>query len=262
MKKFLAMVLTGIMVLSCAVGLSACKGMDESTYEMYVKAYEALNSVDSVILKGGAEVSGVYGEETMSMVMDFTAEEIIKSATDIDMRMVMSIEATEETGMPEEMVMFYTGGNYYTEIMGQKIKIVMPVEDMVAQANMAAIEFPETAIKSESAKDVSGGKELSFTINGNEIKDVLSKSVSGMGDASTAEILLGMDIENVTIKTVIDKKGNFKTLELNFSTDIVQNEESISMSFLMTMEIVQIGGVTIDFPADLEDYMDISGFEL
>lgn len=251
MKRVLCL-LTAILMIFAMTSCATIGGTKLTMYQMYVKANDAMKDADSVRMDMSMDMNITAEGETISMVMSGTVAEIIKSATDIDMEMDMQLEMMD---MTMDTKTYYTGGVYYMEMMGQKYKMPMSIEDMMSQTSTEIISFPESAIKNEAITDLEDGKEISFTLDSAALNDELTKQLgsleSVLGDTSS-----NMSFGDVDLKVVIGKDDTFKSVHMLFTFDMDIEGTIATAECAVDMTNLQIGGVTIDFPDDLDTYVE------
>jgi len=256
-KKVFSLVLLSFIVFSCIIACSACdKGKDESVYEMYVNALKTLNDSDSTLLKG--EVNAVMGgeENLANLKIGMTIAKVMRSDNDCDIKMEMLLEMTEYPDIEVPITMYFKDGISYTETMGQKTKTAMSAEEAMSQANIGLVDFSEEAVKDESFKKANDGKELLITIDGNIMGEVMEQSLGGVSGIFTLGNGVEMSFQDIIITTVVDKNSEFRLINMSFDTEMSNGDETMNCAFSVMMEVVQKGGVTIEFPDDLDVYKE------
>ena len=227
-------------------------------YERYIQAYAAVNDAESVSMKMDMKMDMNADGQSISIPIKANIKQIQKSETDIEMDMDMTMDFM---GQSMTVKMYYKDGFTYTNALGQKSKTRTPVEQMTGQTGLNYFDLPETAVTGQEIKDVEGGKEISFTLDVAAMKDILDDALNNAFnsmDGSSDAALSGADISLSNIKTtaVIDNKDQLKSMNMTFAAKISVMGESADVRYDITISDIQIGGVTIDFPADLDTYMD------
>ena len=265
MKKLVSVL---SVLLMCALLLTSCA--QKEAYDLYVEMNEAMLSVKSsdvtadVIVKMGTS----EGDIDISMKMDM--QQIARSETDIDLKMDMIMDLGEvgaEIGMPQmQMNMYFTGGWMYYDMMGQKIKMQIDLEnamEMVSFADVSAmsIDFEKEAVTNSSVKAVGENKELSFTLNGDMLGDMLNQMagemMQGLGMGENVSISFG----DVTYTAVIGKDSLPKEEHMIFSIDmefmVEGKSEAATAEYDMKMTNNAFNSIeAIDFPS-FDDYIEI-----
>lgn len=257
MRKKFAMLLMVLLVMA----VSACQGAGEETagqnadgksaYELYVKASEELEKADSQLLNYSSNIKMNTEGEDMEMVMNGTIAQIIRSETDIDMKMEM---ATSMLDQETQMLAYYKEGMYYQDLAGQKVKMPMSLDDMEGQMQ-TAIAFPETAIKSQSVKETEAGTELAFSLEAEAVQDIIQSRLGSLTETLGSDG--SMEFGDFDIEVTLDDADAIQTMKMVFSAVITAQGQAVDCLAETTMDIEQIGGVTIDFPADLDSYVEI-----
>ncbi|MDL2219855.1 hypothetical protein LJC04_05965 [Ruminococcaceae bacterium OttesenSCG-928-O06] len=248
MKKTVSLLLIVLMAL-CFV---ACGGEEAKTpYQLYVDANQKMTDAGSFAADAHMLISMSMMGQTMDMEMDTTIKTITRSETDIDMEMLMTMSYA---GMTIDTTAYYTDGYMYALAMGQKQKQKMDAADMASQGSYN-IDFTESAVKESSVTDVDGGKLLSFVLDGSVMNDLMAQQMAGTGGGDDVDVT----IEDVPMEVTIDGDGNLKNLVMDFTMVVTSQGLSIDCTVSMTMDAIQVGGVTIDFPADLDTYPEVTG---
>ncbi len=224
----------------------------QSAYALYVKANEALEAADSLRMNVKTtmtmEVDGM--SETIMIAAD--AEQVFKSPTEIDMKMNMTMDFMGES---METLMYYKDGMSYMEMYGMKVKQPMDVEEASQQASTDTIAFSEEAIKQQSVNEVSGNREITFTLDGAALSGEMLDQMNSI-DSDTAATA-GAAFGDIELKVIIDSSDNMKTFHLSCPYEMSESGYVITGDMEIEMEVLQIGGVTIDFPTDLDTYQEL-----
>jgi len=253
-RRILILALAAIMLLSA----SAC-GQKASAFDVYSDANAKLQSVKAMEATMEATMSMVYGEETIDITMSGVIKELIHSETDIEFSAELAVDMAM-LGMAMDMSMYFKDGYYYMEVMGQKVKMELPLEKALEQVQMNAVEFDEAAIKESSLVAKDGGKELSFTLDGAAMTEMVDKQVSGLLGSMGDMGLAGMEYNygDIIVTAFVDKDGNMKTMGMVMSFDMTMEGESISAEIDMQVEYVAFDDdVKLDIPADLDSFVEV-----
>ncbi|MCL2422056.1 MAG: copper amine oxidase N-terminal domain-containing protein [Defluviitaleaceae bacterium] len=223
-----------------------------TAYELLTKASDALLEAGSVLMTADMNIAMVLDGESLGTVqMTSVISQIIRSETDIDMKMESTTTVEGETF---QTVTYFRDGVYYVDILGEQFRMPMPLEDLMGQTGL--VEFPEHAVIAQDTAVVGGRTQLSFTISGTAMEDFISSMMGEMFN------LLGLDglnmqLSNMDITAVLDEDGTMHNMRSTMTLTMAFEGISISMAMDMLTEVVQIGGVTIDFPANLDDFVDL-----
>jgi len=250
MKK-IGLVLAALML---AASLTACNEK-VSAYGAYEKMNTAMGKVESIEMTVDGSIAMTAMGETMDIEMSGTMKEVILSETEAEMEMYMDMVMFGET-IPT--VSYYKDGYMYQEMYGMKYKTAMGIEEALSQMGTENLTFSEEAIKESDVTDVDGGKQISFTLDGAALNDILA----GAGTLSELAALFGEDGEmafgDVTYVVNVDKDYVMKSCEMRFDMTMTVEGEAIEMAYTMTMKVVSTNDVTVTFPDDLDTYVGMS----
>ncbi len=221
----------------------------ESAYDIYMKAAEALREVDSLRMNMTMEM-GMGDDETETFSFSAYTEQVFISETEIDMKMDMTIELMGES---MNTLMYYKDGMAYMEMYDMKVKQPMDVDEAMQQGNVETIDFNEDVILSQSMNEVSGNKEITFVLDGVALSDELLKQMNGV-DSQTAGAG-SVTFDDMEMEVVIDSSGNIKSYSISCPYHTSAPGYVVSGNMNVSMEVLQIGGVTIAYPADLDSYL-------
>lgn len=255
MKKIILLTAVLLMTLS----LTACNGGSEA-YSEFVKVNEKMANADSVDMDMDVTAVIEAGGESIDMKMNGNMKQVMRSETDIDMEMDMNIDMSIP-GMGSQKVntlSYFKDGYMYTDAAGQKFKMAMSLEELEKQSSMSGKDFTfeEKAVKKSSVKDLEGGKELSFTLDGKAMTEIFGDMMGAMADSlpiDSADMKFG-DMEYVIL---VDKDSNMKSMVMRFAADMDIEGQKMTMKYDITAKINQIGYVKISFPSDLSTYPEV-----
>ena len=253
-RRILILALAAIMLFSA----SAC-GQKASAYDLYSDASAKLDGAKAVEINMDASVIMTYDEETVDITMSGVIKELMHSETDVEFSAELDVDMAM-LGMSVDMSMYFNGGYFYMDVMGQKVKMEMPLEEALEQVQMNAIEFDEAAIKESGSVDKDGGKELSFVLDGAAMTEMADKQVSGVLGTVGGAGLEGMEYnyEDIAFTVFVDKGGNIKTTGMVMSFDMTMEGEHISAVIDMQLEYVAFDDdVKLDIPADLDSFVEV-----
>lgn len=250
MKKSAAL----ITALALCLALGACNSANkQSAYELYTLANEKMGEVTALEADTKTEMTMTYGEESMDMTMSGTLQEIIHSETDIELAMLMT---TEVMGQSMDVNVYYKDGIYYMDTMGMKYAVELPLATVMEQVNVEAFKFGEDAVKDQSLTSKDGGTEVSFTLAGSTLNDMLSDQLSGlteqMGTAAAYEY------GDVKLTAFITGDGQLTTTNMAFSFDMTIEGMTIPVDAVMYLKYTAFNDdVTLTAPSDLDSYMSV-----
>lgn len=246
-KKLIALV----MVASLAISGCGKKVTAEEVLQKSVEKQKAITAMDAdTTVKMTMQAEG----QTMDMNMDVNVK--AKDITSESMTMLMDGNMTM-LGQEMPVKTFYKDGYQYTDSMGQKIKMAMPYEEMLSMANQNSTlsEIPMDAYKTLEMKKVDAGYELTFVADGTKVTELVDELLgSTMGESIEGT---EMTVKDINGTTVVDK--DFNVLDMTMKLEMTMTVEGQEMSCVMDMVAKYNAygeNVTIEEPADLDQYMD------
>ncbi len=253
MKKKLTAILMVIVML--AASMTACGGGKDSSktaLELYSTAFTQLNESSSYSAATKIDVDAEADGQKISVKMTGDISQINKSDNQIEIKAIM-----DASGMGQEtkITAYYKDGLYYTDTMGQKTKEEMSVDEATVQSNSRIIDIPKDSVKEQSVKDIDSGKEINMTLDGQKIMDLGTTAFGGMIDQikDSAE---DMKMGDITMKVLIDDSGDLKSYDMTIPITMTTAGVAMTVKAVSSMKITKIGGVTFDFPEDLDSYQE------
>jgi hypothetical protein len=255
-KRFVTSVFAiGFALMLSLSGCGEGTGDSKADYELYAVAAAAMNEAAGIEMDMDmtTSVEGDAAGFDSDLKMTSNLKMFKKSDTDFEMEMR---QTTNVLGTAVDTTSYFKDGNMYINMGEEKMKMALPMEDAIAQANASAMEFEQSAIKNSSSKDVDNGKEVSFTVSGDALKDYMEKGTQG----ALAGLGTGLDMSfgDATITSVIDSDGNMVSLSMKMTFDMSADGEKTAMTISIDMHNIVIGDIVIDFPADLDSYEEIA----
>jgi len=257
MKK-LAVVLCVVIGLLGATVVGATEVRAErSAYQIYMDANEALNEAESYLMAMGMVMEmGMLG-----MTLTTEMESLIAMVMLEDNDFIMFMESVTSTmGEEVEMTMYWVDGIMYMDMDGLRIKMDMDLEDALAQANMDIVDFTEESINEESIEEVEEGILVSFVLSGESMMEEIMAQMGLldglMGDLEELEGL-ELAIGDILVTALIDNDDNLLEITMAFEMDMSMMGETISIVYAIHMEILEIGGVEIVLPDDLDEFEEV-----
>ena len=216
-----------------------------TAYELFILANDALLNAGSFLMTMDTYMTMTVLDETIETLMTGTIAQVIRSETDIDMRMEMT---AFEDGQGFTSVTYFRDGIMYVNMLDEWIAMEIPIEELMQQTGI--ITFPEDAIVSQQVVGTDYGTGLNFTISGEAMADVMNAGLAAFGE------LLGgleMDLGDVIVRSIIDADGIMRIMEMYMDMVLEIEGMTIELSTTISSEITQVGGIEINFPAELDD---------
>ena len=249
-------VLSLLVVLAGIFTLVACDDTGESAFDLLMRVEDQTADVDSMIMEMEMNMTmRMFGQsiESTSTSRTYTVN---LSPNEVLMR---SETLTETMGMEMPSTMYFRNGMMYMDMMGEQMKFEMPLEEAMQMANVDGFEFDEDAIISQSISTNGNNRELNFVLDFGSVMDSLSGELGTM-----MEMFGGIDMEgmfdgvSVDLTVVIDADYQMTSMTMAYEIDI----EGTAMSIEMTWTIVQLGGVEITFPDNLDEFEEMDSMML
>jgi|GEM_PF-3006202 len=231
----------------------------EETDAEETDVYAKFNAANEALMEAGSFRMVSENVMVMEMVLDdeelviemtsvMYIDQVIRSETEVDMRMEM---VTSVAGHEETSLSYFRDGVLYMEILGEWIKMDMPVADMLEQTGV--VTFPEEAITHQAMEGVDGGYAISFTVDGAAMTEMMAAMFEAMemilGEAEAPEV----ELSDVVINAVLDADGMLASMILVMGMSMEVEGVVVVMTMEMVSEIVQIGGVEVAFPELLDE---------
>lgn len=247
-KKIFALALATLAALSMA-GCSKKPATPQELYLEFVGAYDAIAEATSIEFEQEVVLKDSSGLEI--------AEKNTIKKSDIDGNLDLSVEANgtvkgmsagEQTSAAKY---YYKDGYYYTDREGLKVKSEVAREDVLQITDTSYFIFEEDAV----AEAVKENRTTTFTLDGEKAKTFLNEQLSFLQQLGLSD---QMDYGAVTVVVEYEDNSTIKSYKLVVPMTYTGEAEGEggSLDFSITMIVKQITGVTVDFPADLDSYMD------
>lgn len=170
-------------------------------------------------------------------------------------------ESMVEQGAPatinQDIAYYYTDGVYYMNMGGQKFKMDMSVEDVMAQmGDLTGMQSSEPLCLIESIDE--SGNNMTVTYSSSGMNALVNSVLANMGmDTSSMDVQI--KFENVSSKVTI-ANGDIKNMDLSMQMSMTVEGQSITMNMTMDYTVNGLGdSVQITLPSDLDTYVDMIG---
>lgn len=265
MKKIVAVLLSVAMLFA----LSSCAKKDDGgdkaelskNYAAATQKTSELTAMDAdVNMKMNMEAAG----EKMDMSMKMKVQATPKGENDGDMAMKISMDAQ---GQSVEMGMYYTEGYMYMDILGQKMKAKVDMDDAEEQMGNQTGEYldlnPEEFLTLSMKKT---GDDVVYTFKGDPKKltnltDTMMQNIkqqlasSGMSDVK-------FDIKDISGTTTVNKDGYVTKQDITLGCEMNVQGQTAKLAIVMDMIYNNPGqAVTVEFPS-FEGYTEVDASDL
>ncbi len=254
MKKvisLLAMMVLALNLFGCGQSADTTGQNDDVTaqaYELYTKANEEFAAAPSIAADMAMDMTMSMGEEAVVMNMEISMKQNNISEPDMQMQ-VQTMTRTD--GVEIAMDMYYLDGFLYLEALETKTKTPMDISE-VPQQSTYNVSFTQEAIEQASITQVNGDSLLEFTLNGGMVGDLLGE----LQELLPQELGAQANIGQVDLQALISPEGELREISMLYNLSVLMSGQTVEGSVEMRMENIEIGDVQIDFPQDLDSYMD------
>jgi hypothetical protein len=255
-SRKLGVTLALILAISVALGLGACSNSSDKNvkpsgdasnpYQILAAENEKLNTADGISMNLDLGMQFSSGGTDMEMQTTGDAK-INKVDKEMEMNQKISLQGQENA-----IHIWYKDGYMYADAgSAGKGKQVMQFEDAFSQAG-TLVNFPESAIKDQSSKEVADGTELTFNVGGSALKDYAANALSQLGSDGS-----NVDFADATIVVLISKDGSISAENFTMAFTIEAAGEELTANMTVNYTDIKFGAVKIEFPADLDSYIEM-----
>lgn len=212
-----------------------------------------------------------YGETmSMSMYMNIKTDMDPDAADNSKMSITGSSSMSYE-GEAEEssFAYYYTGGVYYMDIAGEKVKMPLSFEEALAQSG---VDSDTATVNSDPLcliESISKNGETYTIVYAQAALSSLTEDVLASIDDSLYGGSSGMTVNNLSMQATFGADGSLSAMKITVSVSMVVTDpsladigmDSMDMDITMDIKIVATGStVVIELPDDLDTYTDISDY--
>lgn len=252
MKKLSTILLSAALILS----LAGCgKAQDpKEIYDAASKKSQELTSVDASCVM---DMNMTQGEETMDISMDMDMK--ITGVNTDSMRYLMD-GTTSTMGQSMDTHMYYEAGYCYMDLMGQKVKYAMDLDQITEQVTQS---LGSSTMDSSYMSDIKAEKDgdnqiLTFTADASKMDSYAKELMGTMGDTMDELGDVEYTIKSVTGESVVNKDGYFSSAKVKMDMDMTMEGETVSLTMDMDVTYNNPGqDVEITAPTDLDSYMEV-----
>lgn len=252
MKRIIAIIVSLSICLSM---LAACDNpnLDKNAYELYQNMTKAMAEVKSIDMDMSMTMSITADELNESMSISGNMKQVTLSETNIEMATNLQ---TSMSGITLSMNLYYKEGTAYIDIMGQKIKSPMSIDEAMSQTvEMDVVDFPENAIKDFKISSVNNNTRIELTLNGESVSDIMDQAMSIVEETGLSIDDMEVNIGDILFDVIIDSKNMLKSYHVIYEMTMTYMDETASIKMDMTLTVNSYNNVTITFPTDLSTYV-------
>jgi hypothetical protein len=182
---------------------------------------------------------------------------------DIEMNMNLSVPVLQQLIGASNIQLFINDGFAYLGIQGFKVKVKIPTDSASiypSGSSEIVAEFTEDMLQIQSMNMTpEGHAEISFFIDGDTLNDIPVTAIETYMDGKIYKEEIPLNFDDMTLSRVMTPAGELVSLRLIYGFSSAVSGIQMRASYDMTAQIQQLGGVTVNFPADLDSYVDVTG---
>ncbi len=221
MKNRLKVFVSVLMVL--ALLLSACGQKPVKAEELYRLVEEKTKAMDrlNASLKAEMEMEISLGEETQTETATVSGEIRGENLNTEKMRMAMPMAVEmPQLGMTVNTDTYYDDGWYLMEVMGQRVKCRMPLEDAIEKFKQENVQSFDYVRDLTVNKREDGLYTLSYSVDMDKALEV-TESLAGGVFSGISENAENITWERCDCEIVADREGNpvSQAMDMRFSVD-------------------------------------------
>ena len=223
MKKVLALLLSAAMVLSMA----GCGGGKDAR-TIYDEASKKTSELKDMDLTTNVAMTMSQGDQTIDVT---TAMDIQMTGANTEDMRYLATGKTSMAGQDIYMSMYYEGGYYYMETMGQKIKYAMDLNQLMEQVKQSTegANMESSYMKEITAKKDGENQRLTFTADAEKMDAYVQDIMSSMGTAAAGMEGVTYKIKEASGEAVVNKDGYFSSMKIKMLMDMEVQGETISI---------------------------------
>lgn len=217
-------------------------------------------NITADVSMGGTKIMDMTMPLNMKVAADLENMDQSKIAMTGTVKVNMN-ESMVEQGAPatinQDIAYYYTDGMYYMNMGGQKFKMAMSVEDVMAQmGDLTGMKSSEPLCLIDSIDQ--SGNDMTVTYSSSGMNALVNSVLANMGmDMSSMDVQI--KFEDVTSKVTISN-GGIKNMDLGIKMSMTVDGQSITMNMTMDCAVNGLGdSVQITLPNDLDTYVDMIG---
>lgn len=203
---------------------------------------------------------------TISMPMNLKMDMDIKHMDQAKMAMTGNMKMTldktlvgpgEQNSIDQPVEYYYTDGVYYINVAGQKIKMDLGFEDMMAQVEqLSSVSNSQPICLIDSITQ--SGETMTVNYSAAGMTGFVKSVLGSMNILPEADGAPSISIGNVTYKLGMSN-GKLSTMDLTMQISVKVEQQTMVMDFGAKYKVNALGdGVKITMPSDLNTYVDIA----
>lgn len=254
-----------LLLLVMSAGLIACAGGDEKAKEIFTKAYEAAEEMQSAEVSINMNQQITIGDSAMDISTDMEGE-VIADPMALHQKGKMTMNM-DETPMEMEMEMYLADNEFYMYdgMMGQWFKVDQSMMDLYTNQQELAdqLEMFEDYVGDFSLEEADGHYQLQLTMDSKAVGEMFDSIIAdympedmleSLGEEGT-KLLDSMEVTHLFYELTVDK-NTYETkeyrMEIETTMDVDGEEMKISIDMNGTYD--NINGIDkIEIPAEVKE---------
>ena len=201
-------------------------GKDART--IYDEASKKTSELKDMDLTTNVAMTMSQGDQTIDVT---TAMDIQMTGVNTEDMRYLATGKTSMAGQDIDMSMYYEGGYYYMETMGQKIKYAMDLNQLMEQVKQSTegANMESSYMKEITAKKDGENQRLTFTADAEKMDAYVQDIMSSMGTAAAGMEGVTYKIKEASGEAVVNKDGYFSSMKIKMLMDMEVQGETISI---------------------------------
>ena len=249
MKKSLTILLAAAMAFS----LTACSGGKDAK-AIYDDATKKTSELTSMEAKSAVNMQMAQGEEKTDINMKLDMK---ISGINTDSMKYLAEGTTSLMGQDIKLSMYYEGGYYYMDSMGQKIKYAMDLDEMMKQIKQGTegASVDSSYLKEITAKKDGDNQILSFSIDAGKMDTYVKDLMGQLGTAGLEGVTY--NIKEAKGEATVNKEGYFTSQKITLTMDMTSQDQTFSIVMDTDTTYLNPGQAVEVTAPDLSGYTEV-----
>lgn len=255
MKRLIALTLSALLL--CPMTSFAAQTEEaRAVYQEMMDRETAINDMNAYFDMNVTMSGDMFKEEGMDSVSArIEMNTRMQNMTDPSQLRYHAFMRMTLLGESMEASMYYENGYYYMDMLGQKVKVAMPVDQMMQEALSASDMLGDNVdyFRDLSVRTEGENRILSYTIDGAKMTDTL-KSMMGM----MSSLYDGMEItmSDITGEYIINPEGYYTKAIMNMDMTMKYMEETINMTIVADIGVADPGQPVVINTPNLSEFVE------
>jgi len=235
-----------------------------TAYQLYLEAAETLTQADSYLMAMDmAMLISIIIDIGIGdpFVLDMESESEIIMAIQLvgEDEFIMFMEMVTVTMDEEvEITAYFADGWFYMDTLGQKIKMEMSFNEAMAQAGVNGITvFEEEHIYEYFVEETEYGTLITFIIQSDAVYELIGSQMDLFEEFTEDGYEAEFSFSDMEYTALIGEDGKFVYIIMQFAVEMDVDGIIMVMDSFIHIDIIQVGGIEIEPPGDLDEYLEI-----